>query len=169
MQASLPWIAEQVKSICETHKADKGIIHTHTMAITEYLQRSLKGDRFLYREKGQTNSMIMEDHKSAFSDNTVLVSPSLTYGIDLKDDLARFQIIIKAAYLPLGDKRIKRLFDEDKVWYMNKMLGSLIQASGRGSRSIDDHCVTYILDGTIFDAIVRNKNKIPKHFLARLQ
>jgi hypothetical protein len=85
----------------------------------------------------------------------------------LSDNLARFQIIVKGAFLPLSDKRIKKLFDEDKTWYTNKMLSSLIQACGRGVRSNKDHCVTYILDAAIVENIVKYKHKIPKYFLDR--
>jgi Rad3-related DNA helicase len=91
----------------------------------------------------------------------------MTFGIDLRDDLARFQIIVKAAFLPLGDNRIKRLFDEDKEWYTNKMLINLVQACGRGVRSKDDYCITYILDGMVSDVVVSNKHKLPNYFLQR--
>ena len=55
----------------------------------------------------------------------------------------------------------------DKDWYGNQMLKTLVQACGRGVRSEDDYCETYILDGSIFDAINRNKKKLPKFFLDR--
>ena len=47
------------------------------------------------------------------------------------------------------------------------MLGNLVQACGRGVRNKDDHCVTYILDGAIYEAIINNKGKLPKYFLDR--
>jgi len=166
IQKVLPLIVQQIKSICESHKNEKGIIHTHTMQITEYLQKHLKGERFLFRNTDSKNDKILSTHSKSDLP-TVIVSPSMTFGVDLKDDLARFQIIVKGAFLPLGDVRIKRLFDEDKVWYVNKMLINLVQACGRGVRSKEDYCVTYILDGTIYDAIIANKAKLPKYFIDR--
>ena len=56
----------------------------------------------------------------------------MSHGVDLKDDLARFQIIVKAPYLPTKDKRIEKLMKDDFNWYSNKMLCSLIQSCGRG-------------------------------------
>ena len=47
------------------------------------------------------------------------------------------------------------------------MLSALIQACGRGVRSSQDHCVTYILDGSIIDKVITNKDKLPKYFLER--
>lgn len=162
----MPTFKNIILQICNNHKNDKGIIHTHNMDITNYLRQHLKDTRFLVREQGIANQEILEQHIAA-QQNTVLVSPSMTHGVDLKDDLARFQIIVKAPFLPLNSKRIKKLFDMDTQWYANRMLTTVIQAAGRGIRSIDDHCVTYILDGNIVQSILDNADKLPKYFLKR--
>jgi Rad3-related DNA helicase len=166
IKSALPTIADMVKKICDNHANDKGIIHTHTLEITKAIKQWCGGGRFLYREQGVQNDEILKTHFES-AEPTILVSPSLTHGIDLKDDLARFQIIVKAPYLPLTNKRIKMLFDGDKQWYQNKMLCSLVQACGRGVRSANDHCVTYILDATVLDALRKNINILPKHFIDR--
>jgi len=166
LKTTLPTIAEMVKKICENHQNEKGIIHTHTLEITKAIKQQCTGKRFLFREQGVQNDEILKEHFES-SNPTVLVSPSLTHGIDLKDDLARFQIIVKAPYLPLTNKRIKTLFDGDKQWYQNKMLCSLVQACGRGIRAVEDHCVTYILDATVLEALRNNVNILPRYFIDR--
>jgi Rad3-related DNA helicase len=166
IQRLLPTLASEIQEICRKHKNEKGIIHTHTNDITKFLFNNLKGNRFLYRMDDNENDYILDKHSNN-SDPTVLVSPSLSYGIDLKGDLAKFQIIVKAAFLPLNDIRIKKLFDEDPQWYTNEMLNTLIQACGRGVRSKDDECVTYILDGNITKNVIRNKSILPKYFVER--
>jgi ATP-dependent DNA helicase DinG len=166
LKKTLPKIVKQIQSICEDHEFDKGIIHTHTSFIASYLKNNLRSKRFLYRDEQTRNEEILAKHSKS-KNPTVLVSPSLGLGIDLRDDLARFQIIIKAPYLPLGDKRIKKLFDLDKQWYANKMLSNVVQQCGRGIRSKQDHCKTYILDAGVFEAIIRNKDKLPKYFIDR--
>ena len=166
LKQELPKIAKQIIEICNHHKNDKGVIHTHTNSITSYLHLMMKGSRYLFREPGINNENLLDQHYNT-EEPTVLISPSMGYGVDLKDDLARFQIIIKAPYLPMKEKRVERLMKIDKDWYMNKMLGSMIQACGRGIRSSKDHCVTYILDGAIIDSVIKNKNKLPKYFLDR--
>jgi Rad3-related DNA helicase len=93
----------------------------------------------------------------------------MSHGVDLKGDLAKFQIVIKAPYLPIADKRIEKLMKGDFQWYQNKMLSSFIQACGRGVRSKDDSCVTYVMDYAIVESIIRSKDKIPKYFLDRFQ
>ena len=118
------------------------------------------------REPGVRNEEILEAHMTD-PDPTVLVSPSMSYGVDLKGDLAKFQIIVKAPFLPTKDVRIERMMKNDFDWYQNKMLCSLIQSCGRGVRSKKDECITYILDGTIVNAILKSKHKLPKYFVDR--
>lgn len=167
IKTELPEIVEKIKHICQFHKDEKGIIHTHTMEITEYLKnRFVTEDRFLYRELGSKNEDILKEHAKS-SRPSILVSPSLGMGIDLKDDLARFQIIVKLPYLPLSSKRVKKLFDSNKHWYIDKMLNSLIQACGRATRSKNDYSTTYILDGNIVDVIKKYRDKLPKYFVDR--
>jgi Rad3-related DNA helicase len=106
-------------------------------------------------------------HKNT-NEPTVLVSPSLDTGISLDDDLGRFQIILKSPYLPLSSKRIKKMMDANPKHYTMKMLNKLIQMCGRCTRSSGDYSITYILDAVIVDAIMREKQNLPKHFLDRL-
>jgi Rad3-related DNA helicase len=120
----------------------------------------------LYREPGVRNEELLDIHYNS-TEPTIMASPSMSHGVDLKDDLARFQIIIKAPYLPTNDKRVERMMKLDFNWYTNKMLSSLIQSCGRGVRSNKDHCITYILDAAIVENIVKYKHKIPKYFLDR--
>ena len=167
LNEKLPLVAKQIKEICDHHKNVKGIIHTHTMYIANQLQEYLDDERFLFRGKDMTNDMILLEH--AESDKpTVLVSPSLSFGVDLKDDLGRFCIVVKMPYLPLSDKRIKKIFDSDKIWYTNAMLNGLVQMCGRCTRSEDDFSETYILDGNISDILERNSRKLPKYFMERV-
>ena len=166
LKGNLPTIVKQIKQICEHHKLEKGIIHTQTNVITDYLKQNLNSDRVIYRELGVNNQDILDQHLST-DKPTIIASPSMSFGVDLKDDLARFQIIIKAPYLPTKDIRVERMMKVDSTWYINKMLCSLIQATGRGVRTPKDYCATYILDGAIIESIIRNKNKLPRYFIER--
>tara|TARA_R110000823_G_scaffold110750_5_gene230875 strand:- start:2658 stop:3869 length:1212 start_codon:yes stop_codon:yes gene_type:complete len=163
---NLPKVIDQIKQICKAHSQDKGIIHTHNNNITNQLATAVKESRFLIREPGVRNELLLEQHAES-PDPTVLISPSMSHGVDLKDDLARFQIIVKAPFLPIRDTRIEKLMKNNYDWYVNKMLCALIQSCGRGVRSKKDHCITYILDGAIVESVINNKHKLPKYFLDR--
>jgi Rad3-related DNA helicase len=167
LKNALPGICQQIDQILNHHKNDKGIIHTHTFEITEFIRSRVNSDRLLFRSTNATNEDILKRHMDDESP-TVLVSPSLTYGIDLRDSLARFQIIVKLPFPSLASKRIKQLFEVDKDWYENKMLNSIVQASGRATRNKDDYSTTYILDGNFINVVSKSKNKLPSHFIERI-
>ncbi len=167
LKSNLPKIIKQIDEIVAHHGNEKGIIHTHTQEITNYLRDKISNNRLLFRDEFANNEQILKIHKDD-TKPTVLVSPSLMYGIDLKDDLARFQIIVKLPFFPLSSKRVKKLFEQDRDWYENKMLNAMVQAAGRATRSRKDYSVTYILDGTFINIIKKSKNKLPKHFIDRI-
>lgn len=169
LDMALPHIFKIVQEILKMHENEKGIIHTHTGNIATLLKSFFvdKTDRMLYWEQGKSNEDIVKEHMES-SEPTILVSPSLTHGVDLKDELARFQIVLKLPYPPLGSKRIKTLATSDQKWYTNKMLSNLIQSTGRGIRSEEDFCTTYILDGNIKRELIQNKKTLPIHFLERI-
>ena len=163
----LPKLIEKTIKICEHFKHDKGIIHTHTFKITEALVEKIKGQpRFLIRETGFNNEALLNEHFIR-NDGTVLISPSLGFGTDLKDEFGRFSIILKTPFLPLGSERIKRLSKINQKRYEMKALVNLVQMCGRTTRTKDDYSDTFILDGTALDLIKRNKSKIPNWFLSR--
>ena len=169
LNEKIPLIADQVKEICKAHKDVKGIIHTHTMGIASQLRKFLdKDSRFLFRDGSSTNETLLSEHFDS-DKPTVLVSPSLSYGVDLKDEMGRFCIIVKLPYLPLSNKRIERIFQQDKGWYNNAMLNGLVQMCGRCTRSEEDFSDTYILDGNIEQIVLMNRHKLPKYFLERFK
>jgi ATP-dependent DNA helicase DinG len=92
------------------------------------------------------------------------VSPSMERGVSLDGDLARFIIILKCPYLYLGDKIVAtRVYSgaTGQSWYTASMLLTVLQMSGRGMRSEDDSCTTYILDSNFSKTLNRNARMLP--------
>jgi Rad3-related DNA helicase len=169
MEQNLPLILNDLEQIVELHKNEKGIIHTHTGTITKEVKKRFgKNKRFLFREEGVTNDDIVKQHMES-DEPTILVSPSLSMGLDLKGDDGRWFAVLKLPYLPLNDKRIKRRCDDDFRWYNSEMLKMLIQQCGRCTRSKTDESVGYILDGAAFKAFSMNRKILPKYFIDRLK
>lgn len=155
---NLPKILNAVKDILEEHKNEKGVIHTGNYKITEYLQNNLYDDRLIVKTRENSNEDILRKH-ILYGENTVLVSPSLTTGVNLNGDLSRFQIIIKAPFLNLADKYVQKKMQCDKDWYVVEMFRTLIQCAGRSTRSKDDWSKTYILDNSFKSFVNTNKRK----------
>jgi ATP-dependent DNA helicase DinG len=168
MDKVLPKVVDIAEQICAKYPDDKGIIHTHTFKITKALQTKFRKDkRFLTREPGVTNEYLLEKHRLS-DQSTVIMSPSLGFGTDLSDDFGRFSIVMKAPYLPMGDKRIKTLMERSFRWYQMKALVNLVQMCGRTTRNKEDYSDTYILDATATELIKKNVDKLPKYFRDRL-
>ncbi len=117
----------------------------------------------VYNKAGKRREEILEQHM-LLNKPTVLISPSLWVGIDLKDDLSRFQIVAKTPYLSLSDKRIRVKMESNHTWYRYETLMKLLQGFGRSIRHKDDNAITYVLDSTAEQLIKSMKNYVPKSY-----
>ena len=82
-------------------------------------------------------------------------------GLDLKDDLCRFQIIIKVPYPYLGDRWINEKRRINGQWYIWQTALRLVQGYGKSIRSKADYAVTYVLDSG-FEKFVCRMHKVDK-------
>ena len=111
--------------------------------------------------------MIAEHIKS--TEPTVLISPSLYTGLDLKDNLSRFQIIVKVPYPDLGDRWINEKRKINEQWYIWQTTLRLVQGYGRSIRSKEDSAITYVLDSGFENIVKRNENILPDWFTEAIQ
>ena len=95
---------------------------------------------------------------------TILISPSMTEGVDLKGKLSEFQILCKVPFPYLGDKVVKKKMSKWKWWYNTQTIRTIIQSIGRSIRSKDDKAVTYILDSDWKRIKSMCRNDFPKDF-----
>lgn len=143
-----------IDKIIESHPNMKGIIHTSNYQDADYIyQHSKYGKRILVHTSKDRNLIINQFLKS---NDKILCSPSCYEGLDLKDDLARFQIIFKIPWGNLGDRLIKKRMSKNKDWYINTTAIQFCQAVGRAIRSKNDWANTFILDQS-FERL-RNSN-----------
>lgn len=155
-----------VKDIIATHKNSKGIIHTGNYKVMNFLVNRIPSKRFIYKQNNASNEYLIKVHEKA-KVASILVSPSMMSGVDLKEDLSRFQIIMKLPYASLSDPRIKYISNTNFTFYAIKMLREFVQACGRSTRSEEDWSVTYVLDQG-FIRIWNNFKKYLPYFSQRL-
>ena len=164
---TLPKLTEAVKSILDQHKNEKGIIHCHTFKIANHLKNTIRSKRLLIHDSSNRDQ-ILRKHISE-KGNTVLLSPSMTEGVDLKDDASRFQVICKVPYPYLGDKLVKKRMYKWKWWYPLQTTKKIVQSVGRSIRNEDDFAVTYILDQDWDRFYSSNSSLFPKTFKEALK
>jgi ATP-dependent DNA helicase DinG len=154
LQAILPTLVGAVDDILDRHPDERGLIHTVSYEIARAIAKRSKHRRRLISHDATNRAQSLDFLR--YSPNAVLISPSMTTGVDLPYDQCRFQIIAKLAFPYLGDPQIKKRMklgpdgQPSKIasqWYNWLTACTLVQTYGRGVRAVDDACVTYLLDG----------------------
>jgi ATP-dependent DNA helicase DinG len=159
---TLPIMKTMIAEIIENHKDEKGIIHTHSIKIANYLKNTLRSKRIIVAY-GENREKALEQHTKS-KKPTILISPSMTEGVDLKGSLSEFQILCKVPFPYLGDKVVKKKMNKWKWWYNTQTIRTIIQSVGRSIRSEDDKAVTYILDSDWSRIKSFCKNDFPADF-----
>ena len=136
-----------LQEILKKHEGDKGLIHTHSYKCQQYITNNLHNSRLVSHNSKNREQVLNFFEKD--ENPLVLVSPSMSEGVDLPYDKCRFQIIYKVPFPYLGDKQVNMRMKRDKKWYAYKTVMTLMQAYGRGMRAEDDSCYTYIIDSDI--------------------
>lgn len=136
-----------LQKILEKHKGDKGLIHTNSYKCQRYINRNLPNSRLISHTSKNREEVLNYFEKD--ENPLVLVSPSMSEGVDLPYDKCRFQVIYKIPFPYLGDKQVDMRRRRDQKWYAYKTVMTLMQAYGRGMRAEDDSCYTYILDSDV--------------------
>jgi Rad3-related DNA helicase len=162
IESTLPKLTEAVKEILKEHRDVKGIIHCSSYKIAWHLKKNIKSNRLLIHDSFDRDTVLSKHMTS--KEPTVLLSPSMTEGVDLKDDLSRFQIICKVPFPYLGDKLIRKKMNKWDWWYDLQTSKTLIQSVGRSVRNENDKAVTYILDSIWERFYNKNKHLFPENF-----
>jgi Rad3-related DNA helicase len=150
--------------IVSQYKKDEnvnGIIHTVSYDNAQYIKKHSRFHKnMIIPERGELlnfKEIIGEGKK-------IILSPSILEGVDLIDDLSRFQIFIKVPYDYLGDNWVKTKCNIDPKWYSRSAIVKIVQGSGRSVRSEDDWANTYILDSNFGRLWGGNQELFPEWF-----
>jgi len=155
---TIPEMAERIGDIADAHSGENGFVHCNSYRIAERLYDHMSLD-----VQDRTRIQDQEDREGSFedwldSDKQIFLSVAMDEGISLDDEKARWQVVAKASYPFMGDERVSYRVNElgHWDWYANQAIINLQQAVGRGMRSKDDYCATYLLDESFKSLIDRN-------------
>lgn len=167
LMASVPALADEIENIAQYHAGEKGIIHA-TYGLATMLQERLVDPRFIFHDRDNKREQYEKFRSAHPSSGAILVASGMYEGIDLPDDLGRWQVIAKVPWKSLGDPAIRYKADQDPDWYRWRTLVDLIQAAGRICRHEEDYGATYILDGSAQRLIEQSQHLIPSWFMDAL-
>lgn len=141
----LPNIAREIQNIADYHHDTKGFVHV-TYSLAEKLRPYLTSNRFIFHDKEDKQEQYQHFRDAEYP--AIMIACGMYEGVDLVDDLARWQIVAKVPWKSLGDPAIQYKAEKDEEWYIWSTLRDLIQACGRVCRKETDYGCTYILDAS---------------------
>ena len=156
-----------IDGLLDKHASEKGLIHAISYDVASYIVHHTRHqDRVITHPDASTRTQALEQLiESEFP--LALVSPSFERGVDLYDDRARFQIIVKIPYMLASDPQTRKRMNMGKMgarWYSLEAARAIVQMAGRIVRSVSDYGTTYILDTRWPEFYERMKQDFPAWF-----
>jgi len=162
-------VIQNIDRILNDHSKERGLILTSSISRCNKILRNLSPNnaqrvRICHsnNKDGKTQDEVITEHSK--DPTGVLLSSSLWEGVDLKDDLSRFQIIAKVPYPNYTEKRVKAKMAKFPLWYTSRTLTKILQGFGRSIRSEDDWAKTYVLDTAINNVFFKAQSMIPRAY-----
>lgn len=140
-----------IQKILNKYKDKKGIIHTNSFELANWIKTSIKDPRLIFHDSSNKDEMLKMHFES--DKPTVLISPSMDTGVSFDDDKARFQVIAKIPFPSLASQKNKLRMKNNPDWYAWKTCCTIQQACGRIIRSEVDYGDTIIIDGSFGDVM----------------
>jgi len=157
---------KRITDLLDIHENESGIIHTANYQVAMWLVKELQGSvgHMIYHHNpdDDVNRNTAIEGFMEHQIPSILISPSITEGLDLKDDLARFAITVKTPFGYLGDQWIKKRMEMSAEWYRRRAMTDIIQGGGRIVRSAEDEGTVYILDGSFGYLYSQSLGMIPQ-------
>ena len=162
MDTEVPKLIVAIKKLLEKHKNEKGLIHCVSYSLANRIYSEINDPRLMIHDgtnRQETLNAFVNSDKPV-----VILSPSLERGVSLNKDLCRWIVVAKAPYLSLADKQTKARVWSGGIgqeWYTATMMLNVLQMVGRGMRSDDDFCTSYILDYQFNQALMKHPSYLP--------
>ncbi len=168
---TFPLVLKEIEKVLFDRIDRKGIIHTFSYANAKYLIDNidpvLRNYLWVQDQSDRSGSLqkwIEYDKPSTF------LSTNMTEGLNLKDDLCRYQIYLKIGFPNTQDKRVaKRLELGHWLWYYMQAIEDLEQASGRATRSKDDWSEMFIYDSSFATVFTKYGKYLKPWFKQRMK
>lgn len=148
LEENVPKIATTIESEIARRPEQKGLIHA-TYSVAAMLKEHLsKNKRILFHDRENKMEVYQKFRELPADSGAVLVASGLYEGIDLPEDLGRFQFITKVPWPSMAEPAIKYMAETDPERYAWEAAKVVLQACGRICRTPTDYGETIILDST---------------------
>lgn len=152
-QENIEGMRNAIKVILSRHTDERGIIFVNGYRYMDMLRDI--SDRIIFHDS-KNRGEVLKHWLGDLTTNKVLVGVGMEEGLDLKEDLARFSVILKAPFPDASDPRVKaRLYRKQWNWFNLITQQRLSQAYGRIIRSEEDTGSIYVLDQKAIELLTR--------------
>ena len=159
-----PQMVKGIVKVLERHRDERVLVHAVSYALANEIVKGLQAaglnrDIVTYRTPTDRDDAVARYRRTP---GAVIVAPSLDRGVDLKGDDCRVVIVAKVPFPYLGDPQVsKRMhMPGGKQWYAVQTVRTIVQMTGRGVRSKDDWCATYVLDSQFGSNIYKRHKRL---------
>ena len=153
MDEHLPGLVQRIEAIAVANNRTAGVIHCHSYRLRTQIRERLHERvraRIVTHDRGELPDAMARFRGAVHQGEApILLSPTATTGVDFPGDMARWQVIAKFPWPSFGSRIVKRRAAADREWALRTACATLAQTIGRGVRSADDWCETWILDGAV--------------------
>ena len=156
-----------IEKILKKYSDKKGIIHTNSFELSQWISRDIKDKRLIFHDSGNKDEMLKKHLEG--DKPTVIVSPSMSMGVSFDHDKARFQIVAKIPYPSLNSQKNKLRQKSHPDWYRYMTTAALVQTFGRVIRSKTDYGDTIIIDESFGDILRYNSDFLPDWILSAIK
>jgi Rad3-related DNA helicase len=161
-ETTWPHMIRAINEVILPRQDRRGIVHTYSYENANYIYDHIDPSlRYLLVMQDRNNRDESLANWLKMKGPSLFISTNMTEGLDLKDDLARYQIYVKLAYPFLGDPRVKKRLEmggNGRIWYNMMCILDILQASGRCTRSREDWSELFIFDSS-FDYLYKSFNR----------
>jgi Rad3-related DNA helicase len=160
-QTAYPKVAAKIGEIIDAYPDVRMLVHVVSYELGKYLYEHVNSDRVMTYWNARERDRALAKFRA--TNDAVMLAPSFERGIDLPEELCEVMVIAKVPYPNLGDKQIKarRFLRGGQTWYAVQTIRTIVQMTGRGMRSKDDWCDTYVLDKNFARLYRDNKRLFP--------
>jgi Rad3-related DNA helicase len=156
---------DAVEAVIRRHPGERVLVHAVSYKLTTALgfelRRRFNDRNICFYTSGQYRDAEVKRYLA--TEGSVIIAPSLDRGIDFAGDACRAQVIAKTPFQSLSDDQVSTRANEGregKLWYAVNTIRTIVQMTGRGVRSADDYCATYILDEQFTDRLWKERRDL---------
>jgi len=153
MDVAVKDLAYAIAVAVDKHPGERVLVHTVSYKLAQRLEDELRRGEWRISPRNLVTYIEGRGRDEAMAKfmrhgDSVMLAPSMTRGVDMKDDMCRVQIIAKCPFLSLGDKQVssRMHLPGGQMWYTVNTIREIVQMTGRAVRHEEDWAVTYVFD-----------------------